>query len=163
YTLGRYDISELFKRFSRSNDELTKDLEALFATLKDSNSGDLIAIPDIEKHGVSLVEALSLVKGDDHKRIVETLWALSGHTVRLRKDKHSNAALHYEDFLPDDLAPMLILDASGQQRKTYELWHKHRGGLEFLESPQKSYRGLTIHHWNRGAGQDAHKADGHTI
>ena len=65
--------------------------------------------------------------------------------------------------LPVDLAPMLILDASGRQRQTYEFWFKNRGKLRFLESPQKSYEGLTIHHWNRGAGKDAQKKDGQKI
>src|SRR5262249_45686207 len=35
----------------------------------------------------------------------------------------------------------------------------HRGGLQFLHSPQKGYKGLTIHHWNEGSGRTAHKTD----
>lgn len=63
------------------------------------------------------------------------------------------------DDLPKDLTPMLILDASGELRKTYAFWEKYRKdlgeSLKFLRSPTKTYRGLTIHHWNKGAGKSA--------
>jgi len=52
---------------------------------------------------------------------------------------------------------MLILDASGQQHKTYEYWHKYRDTLKQLPSPQKFYNGLTVHHWDRGSGKDVQK------
>jgi hypothetical protein len=51
---------------------------------------------------------------------------------------------------------MLILDASGGLRKTYDFWSKHRGELKTLYSPPKSYSGLTIHHFDRAAGKSRH-------
>ena len=91
---------------------------------------------------------------------METFVAMSGRTVRVRNEFPSGKTLvSYEEFLPEDLTPMLILDASGHQRKTYEFWHRHRGSLKFLESPQKDYSGLTVHQWNEGSGRVAHKSD----
>ena len=163
-TVGQYDISNLFKPFSRENPELTDELKVAFALLESVQDGDLVKIPDFAKYDVALEEAISWVRGrDDLMAATEVLWALSGRTVRVRKDKYGNAALDYTDILPHDLAPLLVLDASGQQRQTYEFWFKNRGKLRFLESPQKSYKGLTIHHWNRGAGKDAHKKHANEI
>jgi hypothetical protein len=99
---------------------------------------------------------------DDELNACEALFKMSGKRVRVRKDL-ANAALDYEDIFPDDLGPLLVLDASGQQRKVYEFWHADRKGLSFLRSPQKDYSGLTIHHWKRGAGQKARKEDGALI
>jgi hypothetical protein len=48
---------------------------------------------------------------------------------------------------------MLILDASGQQRRTYEYWQRHRGGVIALKSPEKSYKDFTVHHWDIGSGK----------
>src|SRR4029078_8027441 len=67
-----------------------------------------------------------------------------------------NIVIQYADILPDDLAPMLILDASGGIRTTYKLWYTHRKGIRVLDSPQKSYQGFTIHHWDRGAGKSVY-------
>ena len=131
-TLGQYDISNLFKPFSRENEKLTAELKVLFDKLEAAASGGLIDIPLLEKYDVALEDALSWVAGnDENKTAVEALWGLSGRSVRVRKDKH-NAVLDYEDMLPVDLAPMLILDASGQQRRTYEFWFKDRGKLRNL-------------------------------
>ena len=161
--VGQYDISNLLKRFNRENLALTSELKTLFSALESARSSAFVAMPDLQKYDVALENALSWVSDDDDKTAVEALWALSGRTVRVRRDKYVNAVLDYKDVLPLDLGPMLILDASGRHRQTYELWFKNRGKLRFLDSPEKSYNGLTIHHWNRGAGKDAQKKDGQKI
>ncbi len=110
-------------------------------------------MPELE---IDREEALSLFDSEADERIVESLFELGGRVLRVHADNTGNTALSYEDILPSDIAPMLILDASGQQRKTYELWYKGRSGIKFLVSPQKTYEGLTIHHWNVGSGRIAH-------
>lgn len=102
---------------------------------------------------VSLDELRVRFFDDEDKNNIEALYGLSGLEARIAKDQYGTTTIQYVDTLPDDLAPMLILDASGQQRKTYEYWYRERKGLKFLYSPQKSYEGLTIHHWNEGAGK----------
>ncbi len=139
-TVGQYDISNLFKRFSRENAALTDELKVVFDRLEKAASGDLVDVPDLEKYDVALEDALSWVNGNDEDmKTVEALWGLSGRSVRVRKDKHV-AVLDYEDILPVDLAPMLILDASGQQRRTYEFWFKGRGKLSVSRAPRKVIR-----------------------
>jgi hypothetical protein len=75
------------------------------------------------------------------------LW-MSGHDVRLYKDDFSGVTtITYRESLPREFAPLLVLDASGSLRLTYELWEKGRGNLVALFSPGKTYTNLTIHHW----------------
>ena len=126
-----------------------------FEELQKSNEKDIVTVPDFASF-CDFEQAKEIVgaegKGID-LNIVEVMWALSGKAVRVRRDANNNVALDYRDNLPDDLAPLLILDASGHQRETYRYWYRDRGGLEFLHSPGKNYEGLTIHHWNKGAGK----------
>jgi len=83
------------------------------------------------------------------------LW-MSGHDVRLYKDDFSGATtITYRESLPREFAPLLVLDASGSLRLTYELWEKGRGNLVDLFSPPKTYTNLTIHHWDHAAGKMA--------
>jgi len=94
---------------------------------------------------------------DDFEESIEALFALQGLNARVFVDSAmKEVSIAYDDILPDDLAPMLILDANGLQRKTYEYWQMHRKGIKFLPSREKSYKGFTVHHWNRGAGNDAY-------
>jgi hypothetical protein len=56
--------------------------------------------------------------------------------------------LTYEDTLPADLAPLLVLDASGRVRHTYADVEKHRGNLYRLRTAIKDYAPLTVHVWH---------------
>jgi hypothetical protein len=57
--------------------------------------------------------------------------------------------------LPADLAPCVILDASGRVRSTYEQWATYRRSLRRLQSASKDYSNLTIWRWNRSTSQAA--------
>jgi hypothetical protein len=47
--------------------------------------------------------------------------------------------LDYRETLPENLAPLVILDASGRVRTTYRQWRQNRGGLEWLATATKRY------------------------
>lgn len=55
--------------------------------------------------------------------------------------------------LPDDFAPVVILDASGRVRSTYDLWQQHRGNLRRLPEAANDYRGLHLWLWQTGSGK----------
>jgi hypothetical protein len=57
--------------------------------------------------------------------------------------------------LPDDMAPLIVVDASGRVRETYKLWEQHRGNLERLPSASNSFQELGVHLWKRSSGKDA--------
>jgi hypothetical protein len=89
---------------------------------------------------------------------MEALSAISGRRVVVRRDRPGgNACVDYIDTVPHDLAPILVLDASGRQgvRILYKDMETKRGLITPLKSAPKSYENLTIHVWRRGGGKTA--------
>jgi hypothetical protein len=68
--------------------------------------------------------------------------------------------LDFRDTLPQDIVPLLVLDASARVRETYSLWEDQRGGLVRLPPAPKSYAPLTIHVWQTSGGKDAFRKNG---
>jgi hypothetical protein len=62
--------------------------------------------------------------------------------------------------LPSDFAPVIILDASGRVRSTYQLWEEAGGALRRLPSATKDYSNLRVHLWERKVGQTALRTPG---
>ena len=89
------------------------------------------------------------------------LFRMAGRVVRLFRDPSystgDGTTISYRELLPQDLAPMLILDASGDLRVTYKAWELGRGGLKRLPSVGKTYKNLTINHWERAAGKACYR------
>ncbi len=78
----------------------------------------------------------------------------------LAKEKPQRAGQAGEKELPSDIAPLLVLDASGRVRQTYCYWEKHRGGLTRLHSASKSYSPLAIHVLDQGSAKDSWQRNG---
>ena len=118
------------------------------------SSGSLIEMPAL----VLELQWEALGKLEHEDDLVRNVLWMSGHDVRLHQDDWSGATtITYRESLPREFAPLLVLDASGSLRLTYELWEKGRGNLVDLFSPGKRYSNLTIHHWDQGAGKSAHQ------
>lgn len=101
-----------------------------------------------------------------HAAYLDALYALSGRCVLLRKPHNASTvitALDSRDAIPDDLAPVVILDASGRVRATYEQWEKATGKLVRLPSAIKSYRNLTVHVMDKGSGKTAWTKQGDAL
>lgn len=155
-TLDKDGLFRLLRDLRRADKGLA-DLVEEFAISLRGAKGSTVEMPDIDRHSHGLEDFRAIFDSPSDKDTAEALWYLSGRIVRIRRDNLSGAtSLDYEDILPPDIAPMLILDASGGLRRTYGFWKEHRQGLEPLRSPQKSYAGLTIHHWDKGSGKSAH-------
>lgn len=153
-TLNYYDMLRLIKGCAENAPALAEELEAHCALIKDlpkrEQTGVALFLQNLE--GVSLEDFQSWHPETD-KHAAEAMWRMNKHALRWKQDHHGNTVLRYENILPNDLAPMLILDASGLQRETYALWAANRGGLELLPSPPKNYSPLVIHHWDRASGK----------
>jgi hypothetical protein len=65
----------------------------------------------------------------------------------------------FRESLPHDLAPLVILDASGRVRTTYDWWHDHRGNLRRLSPAPRCYDNLTVHVWDAGGGQASFQSE----
>jgi hypothetical protein len=159
-TLSRRDIPVLVRDLGRNFPSLASGLERFADQLKGATDGSQIEIPDFGlRHGVSLSDAVIALNGKaDGYQLAETLWSLFGRVVTVRRDgdpeigedgerRRGNTLLDYRETLPDDLWPVLILDASGRVRTLYRLWEERRGGLIRLPDGPKSYKGHTIHIW----------------
>lgn len=57
--------------------------------------------------------------------------------------------------LPADLAPLIVVDASGRVRNAYGIWEAERGDLIRLPGAGNVYEGVNLHHWHRASGRDA--------
>jgi hypothetical protein len=97
-----------------------------------------------------LNDACSAIAGrstEDHAALT-SIFMLSGRMARVKSDGPSGASLlTHNDTLPADLKPMLVLDASGRVRKTYQDIADYRGDLIRLPSGEKDYSPLTVHVW----------------
>lgn len=163
-TIARDDIPLLLGPLRATLPLLAADLEALFIRLASVECGSSLPVPDFaERHSVSLNQVLGIL-GKGQNRLVtaaEGLWYLSGRTVSIRRDGvHGNTMLDYRDTLPEDLKPLLALDASGRVRTAYSFWGDRRGGIVMLPSAEKRYDNLTIHVWDHAGGKSAFRRHG---
>ena len=135
----------LFAPLRGRHPALAAAIEELFTRLKEVEDGSSICIPDLaEVHGVDLNQALALV-GDrpEQEQAVEVLWFLLGKHATVRRDgAFGETMLDYKDTLPDDIKPLLTLDASARVRTAYERWERDRGGIVRLPSAKKRYEAL---------------------
>lgn len=141
-----------------SHPALAKLIEGLERELEASGGGGTCNWPEVEEAtGVSLLSARRGLE-QRHASYVDALYALSGRCILLRKLHNASTvitALDSRDAIPEDLAPMVILDASGRVRATYKLWEKAKGKIVRLPSAAKNYKNLTVHVMDKGSGKTA--------
>ena len=173
-TLSTDSMAFVLRRLSPLSSELRADVRAIFNEVETLPTGATYAVPDFaDKYpSITLNDALSTIEGtdgseearklrDDERAILSSLWFLSGKTVSVRRDgRFGNAVLDYRETFPPDLAPMVILDASGRVRATYQDLEKERGALVRLRSAPKDYSPLTVHVWQTGGGKSAFAKNG---
>ncbi|TAM46255.1 MAG: hypothetical protein EPN55_05805 [Gammaproteobacteria bacterium] len=165
-TVSRYALSDLLSLLvSGGYRRLADKLEDLFFRVRSIEDGTRLEFPDLAQHA-ELNAVLSLVDSprdnaeakyqEQRREQLSLLWYLSGRTVVVRRDgKDGNAVLSYRDTLPEDLAPLLVLDASGRVRETYAEMEKHRDNIARLASAAKRYDRLTVNVWNTGGGKSS--------
>lgn len=165
-TVSRYALSDLLSLLvSGGYRHLADTLEDLFIRVRSIEDGTRIEFPDLAQHA-GLNDLLGLVDTPrdnaearhqkQRREQLSLLWHLSGRTVVVRRDgKDGNAVLSFRDTLPEDLAPLLVLDASGRVRETYAEMEKHRDNIFRLSSAAKRYDRVTVHVWNTGGGKSS--------
>jgi hypothetical protein len=162
-TVPRDALGALFGPLRGRYPGLTGDLENLFMSLGDADDGEQIGLPDLAAvHGVDLNEALGAVNGPADE--VTALWLLFGKTVTVRRDgAYGNTVLDYHETLPEDIKPVLVLDASARVRTTYQFWQDQRGGITRLPEATKCYDNHTIHVWDHGGGKTSFRQNGRRL
>ena len=156
-TVSGDDLLGLVKLLRSASPDCANAVRALGTRLDALDDGAAVDVPDFEaEHRVSFHAILAQPLRDDQRSTLSALTALCGKVARVRHNGPWGAAmLTYKDTLPHDLAPLLVLDASGRVRETYKHIEKHRGGLTRLPEAVKDYGPLTVHVWGRGGGKGA--------
>ncbi len=156
-------IAGLYPHLPNDRTKLIDDLDRLRMSLKEAEDHRIIDVPDLaSSHRLSASELQWSLreKQSETQRAAADLWGLLGKKVIVRKDGSPEPILvSYRESLPDDLAPLVILDASGRVATTYSWWETHRGSLSRLKAGHKRYDNLTIHVWRIGGGASAFKSD----
>lgn len=173
-TLATDNLAFILRRLTALSSDLRADVLAIFNEVEKLPTGATYVVPDfVDKFPkVSLNDALALTEAsggteaerifrDDERAALSSLWFISGKRVSIRRDgKFGGALIDYKETLPIDLAPMVILDASGRVRATYRDMEDSRGMVKRLRSAPKNYGPLTVHTWLTGGGKSAFAAKG---
>lgn len=157
-TIGCDDISSMLKQLRPIYPELTRKLDIIISDLRELKSGSKYSIPDFERnYGVDLNSVLGVFdQALDGQLPVTSLWYMSGKTVTIKTDdRYGNVMLTYRQTLPNDIAPMLVLDASGRVRETYSEMEAHRNNIVRLTPAPKDYANLNLHVWRTGGGKSS--------
>jgi hypothetical protein len=174
-TVSRWDISHLFCYLKSDYPSLVADLEELAERLRTEPNGSRVEIPDLDvRHSVGIDHIRPMLRSPDADHIADALWHLFGRVVTVRQDaglevdaagstRRGNTILDYRDTIPEDLWPVLILDASGRVRTTYKLWEERRMGFVRLPEGPKRYDGHTVHLWSTAGSKTAWKKNGRLL
>lgn len=164
--LSEDDLSGLWGNFRRSAPRLCDALQDLHGKLQQSATNDILRVPDLEEMGgaAGYAEIDRLLDAEktsvlDRERL-ERLQQAAGETLPVHRNNYGEAKLlDYRDSIPEDLAPMMVFDASGRCRETYSLMETQRKNLVRLPSATKDYSNLEIGLWSRGSGKTTHAKD----
>ena len=170
-TLDRDDLCFLPKLVRSFSPECAEALLRFAVGLTDKRDGEAVDVPDFGAlYGLSLYDVLASAAGtsgrlrDDQQMAATALVTLTGRTARVRHDGRSgNTLLTYRDTLPDDLAPLLVLDASGRVRQTYKWMEERRGSLVRLTAATKDYGPLTIQTWQTAGSKSGFEKNADTL
>lgn len=125
-------------------------------------AGNIISIPaDLRDLARNMVLALKDVSVPAHiLRALEGLSHLAGQQAVLRRgtfgkngDVDGLVMVGASKPLPDDMAPLIILDGSARLRPSYRYWTNRSSNVTFLPKAVADYSAMELHWWNKGAGK----------
>jgi len=149
-TLRLDDIAGLLSDLRPIAPSAAERVEELHRTLAESEQGAIVTVPADIAGGVQALSALQGAMADRW----HLLCALAGRqAVVTRCNSRGVQLVSARDRIPADFAPVLVMDASGRARHTYRLQEEMQGNLVRLPAATRSYRNLTVHHWDRGASR----------
>ena len=147
----RNAVKEAFDQIEKVPDGSTFTLPDYMATFDVNDLLGAVAYVDPRDQAEAKLQ-------DDLSDILSSLALVSGRTVKVHIDgKLGATSIDFEETFPDDIAPLVVLDASGRVRRTYSDMENTRKSLCRLKSASKSYRNLSVHVWQRGGGKASWK------
>ena len=170
-TLDRADLGGLFTVAQRLSGRLWTALEDFFFELRSLPDGALVDVPDwTAVSGIRELDLLSMLEfgrsatADQQRLTASALFFIAGRRIRVRRETYAadgdgRVIISYRDTLPEDVAPMVVLDASIRVRQTYADAVAHRG-VVLLSEAVKDYSALTVHVWKTAGSKTAFKNNG---
>lgn len=160
-TVNRARIAGLLDPAMKVSPALSRAIDAVQIETATLDTGATYDVPNFEEEfgHTTLLDVLGRCETDSQRATINALWHLSGKTASICKDGDYQTALDYKETLPNDLAPMVILDASGRVRTAYRDMEVERRTLAPLASAPKLYDRLTVNVWGRGGGKGSFKKD----
>lgn len=159
-TTRRDDLLFLIGALRKSHQDLTVELDKLLnVKLRKVEDETLLELPDLKmKYDLDLNDLTGLLKRQNKStteiEIASNFWFLLGRSVSVHKDGlMGSTVLSYEETIPEDIAPLLVLDASGSCRATYDEMASHRKNIARLKTAHKDHSDLEVHHWRTGGGK----------
>lgn len=147
------ELAKLPAALKRQLPELAAELRALLISMWASGDDPTVRIPE------ALGKALRPTfyqKDQQLSESLEVLSRLAGQDVARIDRGHGDIYLVGTSTpLPDDFAPVVILDASGRVRSTYDVWEATGGPLRRLRVAANDYSRLRVHHWQHQVGKVA--------
>jgi len=155
------DLDGLKAPLRAGHAELLNHTMAMADVTRNEPAGSIVPMP-LELGDLASIALID--RNSFEPSVVRTLDALASlggrNAVLIKEPKGGQVALiGCSGDIPKDMAPLVILDASGRLRKTYSLWDRHRGTLRVVADYAHDYRNLNIRWWNRGSGKTTLKAD----
>lgn len=163
-TLTTDDLANLRKPARALSNDLAYAVEELEGALDAKKHGARLQLPTIEDLGGPNARAalvmLSREAAEDVRCTAQTLLDMAGQCIPVRRMQTGmKLLLDYRDTIPSDLAPMVILDASGRCRHTYDVMEKARGDMRRLKEVTKDYSNLRLRVWTKGGGKKSFRTD----
>ncbi|WP_267396774.1 MULTISPECIES: hypothetical protein [unclassified Sphingomonas] len=150
------DFGELMRPLRGSFDTLANEIEHLEDRLRRMPPGSEVVVPQ----SISAAASAALMKlvglSDSQKRVLEALRCVAGQTCRVSVVSYGVPAIvGQRSRLPDDIAPLFVLDASARVSETYPIMMRAGVPIELMPYAPLSYSSATFYHLRRGAGRTA--------
>ena len=148
------DIGALYGPLRLHHEKFVETLEAHIPSSAIAIVGDTATIPStLIVPSKSEAEAV-FGKGDARIDLLVKLDRLKGQPLDIGEDKRLGKALiGHIHVLPNDFAPVFILDGSGRLKHSYRLHEAYRKNLWRLAPYQHDYSNLTVRWWKRASGK----------
>jgi hypothetical protein len=154
--IRRDDLLGLMSPLRPDFPDYVERLEALCRTIETSTEGASVVIDELLYLNHAQQRFAKPLLSSGEQDVIAQLQLVSGSSLRTVQDeRYGSVLIGVTPTLPEDFAPVIILDASGRVRETYEEWSRHEGNLERLVSARNCYHKLNVHVWKRSSGTDA--------
>ncbi|SNT43253.1 hypothetical protein SAMN05421757_1301, partial [Tropicimonas sediminicola] len=157
-TVTQEELATLPAHLGRSQPRLRDAVDKFVEDMKAAANGDVLDFPALSSlytgDSVDVQNSLGPNPGQIAIDALKSCMRLSGGKVRIaRSSGRQITALGVRTTMPSDFYPLLVLDASGRVRQTYELLEKGPQIVRRLRTATKDYGNLTIRVMQRGGGK----------